>query len=346
MNHEGPGSAQALLEFLSAKGQSISPLLILVHNHPDPDAMATASALAFLAEKLHGIRTRIAYGGIIGRIENRAMAKTLRIPINPLRENDIKRYEHVALVDTQPPFQNNSFKRRRKATLVIDHHPPHPQTQADFIWIDETAGATSTLLAEALFSSGLEVPSRLATALSYGISSETENLGRDAGPRDVQVYLTLIQKSNTKALARIQNPPRPPAFFGLLGRAIRDAFVLRDIIGVHLRDVPTPDRVAQMADFLLTHEKMRWSFCTGRFSGRLYVSLRSRKAEARAGRILTRLLGLGSAGGHDMIAGGSVDMPPEATETDWRDKEAGVRNGFLKAAGLQEPFDLQYPFAS
>ncbi|HAH05316.1 MAG TPA: phosphoesterase [Elusimicrobia bacterium] len=345
MSNGKPG-AQALLEFLAHRGKEISPLLILTHNHPDPDAMGTALTLAFLAEKLHGIRSRIAYGGIIGRIENQTMARTLRIPINPLREGDLQRYQNVALVDTQPPFQNNPFKRRRKATVIIDHHPQHPSTLADFIWIDETAGATATLMAETLFSSGLEVPSRLATALAYGIASETENLGREAGPRDVQAYLTLIQKSNTKALARIQNPPRPPAFFGLLGRAIRDAFVLKDIIGVHLRDVPTPDRVSQMADFLLTHEKMHWALCTGRFSGRLYVSLRSRKADARAGRLLTRLLGLGKAGGHGMIAGGSAGMPDEASENDWRDKEAEVTNGFLKILGLHEPFDLQHPFAS
>lgn len=345
MSNGKPG-AQGLLDFLAQKGKEISPLLILTHNHPDPDAMATALALAFLAEKLHGIRSRIVYGGIIGRMENQTMAKALGIPIKPLREGDLQRYQNVALVDTQPPFQNNPFKRRRKATLIIDHHPQHPSTLADFLWIDRSAGATSTLLAETLFSSGLELPARLATALVYGISSETESLGRDTSPRDVQVYLTLIQKSNTKTLARIQNPPRPPAFFGLLGRAIRDAFVLRDIIGVHLRDVPTPDRVSQMADFLLTHEKMRWALCTGRFSGRLYVSLRSRKADARAGRLLTRLLGLGKAGGHGMIAGGSASLPDEATENDWRDKEAEVTNGFLKILGLKEPYDLQYPFAS
>ena len=170
MSNGKPG-AQALLEFLAHRGKEISPLLILTHNHPDPDAMGTALTLAFLAEKLHGIRSRIAYGGIIGRIENQTMARTLRIPINPLREGDLQRYQNVALVDTQPPFQNNPFKRRRKATVIIDHHPQHPSTLADFIWIDETAGATATLMAETLFSSGLEVPSRLATALAYGIAS-------------------------------------------------------------------------------------------------------------------------------------------------------------------------------
>ncbi|MFA6092911.1 MAG: DHH family phosphoesterase [Elusimicrobiota bacterium] len=339
-------SPQDLLDFCAKQGKAISPLLILTHNHPDPDAMATASTLAYVAEKLYGVRCRIAYGGIIGRIENQRMAKTLRLPVRPLRADDLKRYENVALVDTQPPFQNNPFKVRRRAVLVIDHHAAHPKTQADFLWVDHSAGATATIAAEILFASGLEIPTRLATAIAYGISSETENLGRDAGPRDVQAYLSMVQRSNTKALSRIQNPPHPRAFFSLLSRAIRDAFTLREVIGVHLGEVPTPDRVAQMADFLLTHENMKWSFCTGRYGGRLYVSLRSRKTDARAGRLLTRLLGAGSAGGHCMIAGGSIVMPAESAETDWRDKEAEVRNGFLKAVGIKDPLELQYPFAS
>jgi nanoRNase/pAp phosphatase (c-di-AMP/oligoRNAs hydrolase) len=339
-------AAQAFVEFLAQRGRSLSPALILTHNHPDPDAMSSALALAFLGGKLSGMRSRMVYGGVIGRVENQVMAKTLRIPIKPLREADLRRYPNVILVDTQPPFQNNPFWPRRKASVVLDHHPQHPRTQADYLWIDKGAGATATLLSEALFAAGLDIPARLATALSYGISSETENLGREAGPRDVAAYLALIQKSNTAALARIQNPPRPAAFFSLLARAIRDAFVVRGIIGVHLGGVPTPDRVAQMADFLLTHERMRWAFCTGRFDGRLYVSLRSRLADAKAGSLLTRVLGLGKAGGHGMIAGGSAAMPLEATENDWRQKEAEVRDGFLKAVGVRDSLELQYPFAS
>jgi len=332
------------LDFLAQKGKALSPLLILTHDHPDPDAMATASALAYVVDRLHGVRCRIAYAGIIGRVENQMMAKVLRIPIRPLRAGDLKRYENVALVDTQPPFQNNPFKVHRRAAIVVDHHPLHPKTQADFLWVDGAANAASTIAAEMLFACGLELPVRLATALAYGISSETENLGRDAGPRDVQAYLALIQKSSTRALARIQNPPHSRAFFSLLSRAIRDAFTVHEIIGVHLGEIPTPDWVAQMADFLLTHEKMKWSFCTGRYRGRLYVSLRSHKTVSRAGKLLIRLLGTGSAGGHGMIAGGSVTMAPEAAEMNWRDKETEVRNGFLKAVGVRDHSELQYPF--
>src|SRR5437588_7971530 len=51
----------------------------------------------------------------------------------------------------------------------------------------------------------------------------------------------------------------------------------------------SPDRVAQIADFLLTHEKMTWSIVTCRYMRRLHVSLRTSDPTGGAGRLLKRL---------------------------------------------------------
>jgi len=305
--------------------------------------MASAFALGHLAEKLHGIRYHIAYGGIIGRTENQLMAKSLRLPLHPLTERDLKIYTHLALLDTQPPFHNNPFPDRRRASLVIDHHPRHIKTNADFVWIDESVGATSTLMTEALQASQLEIPSRLATALAYGIISETQSLGRQTSPRDVDAYLALIRKSNTKLLSKIQNPARPRSFFRVVGHAIENAFVCRSVIGVHLGSVPTPDHVSHMADFLLTHEKMVWSICTGRYRESLHVSLRSRSTKAKAGSLLRKLLG-GAGGGHKMMAGGIIPMLPDASDDVWQQEEKSIAEAILRALGHRDSTDLQFPF--
>lgn len=42
-------------------------VLILPHNNPDPDAIASAVALGYLLEYQGGIESQIAYQGIIGR---------------------------------------------------------------------------------------------------------------------------------------------------------------------------------------------------------------------------------------------------------------------------------------
>ncbi len=334
-----------LLEYLKSKKDQLSPLLVLTHNHPDPDSISSAWALSFLAERLHGIRCRMVYGGIIGRRENQMMVRILKVPLYPAKAEEIERAANVAVVDSQPPFQNNPLSPQRKAQIVIDHHPRHAKTDAELVLIDEKAGATATLLAEALLESRLEILTPLATALVYGVGSETQNLGREAGPRDVAVYRNLLTAASMKALAQIQNPTRPRSFFTTLGRAIRQAFVVQQVIGVHLGAVPSQDMVSHVADFLLTHEKIRWSIVTGRYEGFLFVSLRTRNTRAEAGRLIWRLLGTGgSAGGHGMIAGGSILVGKEVSEETWRKAEAKLAADFLRSLGYKEPCAFEYPF--
>jgi nanoRNase/pAp phosphatase (c-di-AMP/oligoRNAs hydrolase) len=210
--------------------------------------------------------------------------------------------------------------------------------------IDEAAGATTTILGEALLSSGIVVPRKIATAMVYGIGSETQNLGREATARDMKVYQAFWLKANMKELWRIAYPKRPADFFAILARGIRHAFTAKNVIGVHLGTLMTPDRVAQIADTLLTHEKMRWSIVTGRYGGRLHVSLRTNDPEAEAGRLLRRLLGQGKGGGHQMIAGGVVDLPAEAPEFEWRQAEEKVVSEFLETQGVKDSSARAYPF--
>ena len=327
--------ARRLVKLLTEKGRSLSPLTILTHDHPDPDALASAWALAHLAQALGKIRTRIVYGGMIGRAENRLMAERLLVPARPLRKGELAGVPHLALIDTQPPFKNNRCPPRRIPDLILDHHPRHDDTHSDMALIDEQVGATTTILVEALLASGVRVPGRLATAIVYGIGSETQNLGREATPRDMAAYQAFWPRANMKMLWRISYPQRPEGYFKTLARGIRDAFVAGRVVGVNLGEVSTPDRVAQMADFLLTLEKMSWSIVTARYLGRLHVSLRANDPGAGAGRLLKRLLGGGNrGGGHGMIAGGSLEVGVEAPETTWRDAEEKIVNDFMANQGL------------
>jgi len=326
--------AKRLVKLLTEKGRSLSPLTILTHDHPDPDALASAWALAHLAQSLGKIRTRIVYGGIIGRAENRMMAERLLVPARPLRKGELAGVPHLALVDTQPPFKNNRCPPRRIPDLILDHHPRHADTHSDTALIDEAVGATTTILVEALIASGVRVPRRLATAIIYGIGSETQNLGREATARDMDAYQALWPSANMKTLWRISYPQRTEDFFKTLTRGIRDAFVSGRIIGAHLGEVGTPDRVAQMADFMLTLEKMQWSIVTARYQGRLHVSLRANDPGAEAGRLLKRLLGGGNrGGGHGMIAGGSLEVGADSPEAAWRETEDKIVTDFLASQG-------------
>ena len=147
-----------------------------------------------------------------------------------------------------------------------------------------------------------------------------------------------------KTLWRISYAQRPEAFFGTLSRGIRDAFIVGRCVGVHLGDVETPDSVAQIADFLLTLEKTRWSIVTARYAGRLHVSLRAIEPGSEAGRLLKKILGGGNrGGGHAMIAGGSLEIGADAGEQAWREVEDKVAFDFFASQGLGS-VEPRWPF--
>lgn len=329
------GYAQELLQFLAENRQSLSPLLILPHDYPDPDALAAAFALHFLARGCYNIESRIAYRGVIGRTENVAMVSLLRIPLHRLKPGDLKRYKQIALVDTQPAFENNPFSGDRRATIIIDQHASAVGPEADLALVDTGCGATCVILGQALLLQNVEIPARVATALAYGILSDTLNLYRARRPDVAQTYLSILPRADMRDLALIQKPVRSKGFFTTLGRCIREAMVFRRLVVAHLGIIENPNLVSQMAEFLLTYKSARWSLCTGRYRGRLHVSLRSTTDDGQAGEVLRdAFVNPEQAGGHDAIAGGSCRVGANASEEAWRDKEQGLQERLMRRLGI------------
>lgn len=344
--HAAARYGRKLLRFLEKKKESISPLLIVTHDYPDPDAIATAMALQYLAETLHGIRSRIVYNGIIGRVENRAMVELLKIPLHKFRPSDIRSYEHAALIDTQPEFENNPYPRNRKVTLVIDQHPYVKRPLAELAIIDAECGATSVILTQALLLSGLEIPKRIATALAYGILSDTLNLYRAHRADIIQTYLDILPLCDMRALIRIQNPPKSKKFFSTLNRGLQGARAFRGVIVSHLGSVEHPDLVSEIADFLLTYKGMERSLCTGRYKDKLHVSLRSNRPTDETPEILRDIFDdRKEAGGHDMVAGGSFHVRgKEKDDSRWKEAEVVLVSRLLKRLRLPARGDFYKPF--
>jgi nanoRNase/pAp phosphatase (c-di-AMP/oligoRNAs hydrolase) len=302
-----PATAGPLTGLLRAVAGATN-VVVCTHRNPDPDSISSALALRYLLEHAAGVRSVVAYEGAIGRAENRALVSLLRLHLRPLESLPAIDWSQVALVDTQPRSGNNSYPRTARPLVVIDHHPSLKTTAAAWADIRPGYGATATILTEYLESSGLAVPAWLATALAYGISSETRDLGRGADERDLEAYLRLYPKVRKRILARIEHPRLPRSYFAVLDRALHHAVSYRNVIGTRLGDVETPDSVAEIADFLLAHERMGWSVATGRQGGQLHISLRAVRGRG-AGRVLRELLrGRGTAGGHGRMAGGQVDI--------------------------------------
>ena len=292
-----------------------APLVILPHDNPDPDALASAAALKFLVHELIGKEAVIAQGGIVGRAENRAMLTYLKIDLQPVGEISFAGDVHVALVDTQPGRTNNSLPAGCTPTVVIDHHPAYDKYDGvPFLDLRAEYGATSTILTEYVRESHLEIESKIATALFYGIMAETQDLGRESTPADIAAAQFLYPYANKRRLGKIENARVPREYFAAFHEAIEHAQIYDNVVVSVLPEVQYPDMVAEVADFLLRLDEVDWACAIGRYKDFLHVSLRTTEREVNAGDVLQKVLGSRWAGGHDMIAGGRTRLAGTSPE--------------------------------
>ncbi len=292
-----------------------SPILILPHDHPDPDSLASAWALQYLLEQKAQVSSTVAFGGILGREENRTFKKQLRIKAAMLRSSHFKKFSSVALVDCQPRGGNVSIPPSLKPLIVIDHHPRLKTTHAEFIDIQPDCGATATIMVEYLRKAEVAIPPLLATALYYALISETQHLGRDVTDRDIRASTFVFPLARHRLISRIEHPAHTREFYQQLYRSLGQTVTYKSFVGAKLGDVYYPSFVAQLADLLVSLKRATWCFVSGRYKNTLHLSLRTTHPRARAGRLLRKVIGkLGSAGGHEMIAGGQVKLTGMSAE--------------------------------
>jgi nanoRNase/pAp phosphatase (c-di-AMP/oligoRNAs hydrolase) len=283
--------------------------LVLTHDNPDPDALASAQILARILKVRFKQRVTVAYGGIIGRAENRELVKNLRLPFSHVRHLSWKKYQHFALVDTQPRSGNNQLPSRTVPDIVIDHHPVRANTETGpFFDVRPKYGATATILAEYMLAADVKPTHALATALIYAIRSETLDFAREHAGPDKAIHDLFFPQTNHRLLARIQSPRLPLTYFSNLHDALENLESVDTLVISHLGKVEQPDIVPEIADLLLRLEGKTWSLVTGYYDDRLYLSMRTTNTRADAGSLMRRLLARrGKGGGHGMIAGGWID---------------------------------------
>jgi len=327
----GNGRDRRLLHLLdSVRGRRTS--LIQVHNNPDPDALASAMGMRELYQRYLDVRSRIVFGGIVGRAENRTMLRLLGVEIVPASKVDYQECDLLTLVDAQPGFGHAPLPDGRVPEVVIDHHPPRDRPRGVLYWdVGRTFGATSTIVAEFFLKNGVPISRNVATGLMYGIKSDTHDLSEHATQDDRAAYQKLFSFADTAMLAQIENARVPRSYFAVFKRAIDKARIYDFACVSNLGRIDNPDMVAEMADFLLRCEDLRWSMVTGIYESTLHLSLRSNLENAHAGGVARKVVGvMGAAGGHGRMAGGQVPLGDADRKT--RDRvTSAVTDRFLKA---------------
>ena len=308
-------------------------VLVLTHDNPDPDSIASAAALGYLLREKRGIDCTVAYSGIIGRAENRALVEHLDLAICHLDDLNADDYAHLALVDAQPGTGNSALTIEHDVDIVIDHHPLRDATRnARFYDVREGIGASATIVTQYLRAAGLELPHDLAAALLYGIRSETQDLGREVSEDDREAYEFLFPQVDPRTLGAIINPKLERRYFRQLTSAFDSMLVGEEVAICPMGEVSDPDFVPEMADVIIRMKGILWSLAYGTYKDHVYVSIRADDPDAAAGDIMLEVLDqIGKGGGHGMRAGGNI--PLDELKLTRGELEAELRHRFLTAIG-------------
>jgi nanoRNase/pAp phosphatase (c-di-AMP/oligoRNAs hydrolase) len=168
-------------------------------------------------------------------------------------------------------------------------------------------GACSTILTQYLQDAGCQLDSKLATALFYGIQTDTRGLSRDTSDQDVAAYFFLQPKIDAESLAKITNAQVPAAYFRSLAATLQSVRIYGSAVVAYIGPTSYPDLAAEMADLLLRLDNARWVICMGEYKRKLFISVRTRDLHTSAYDLIQAIVNEdGTAGGHGMMAGGQI----------------------------------------
>lgn len=279
---------------------------ILVHSDPDPDAVSSAVAVRALLERTEDdmpIVTRRA----ITRPENRRMTDLLGIRVIEVSQDELLAFDRLIAVDTQP---TDLCVEDGPELAVIDHHPFDDGLCATLHDVRPHLGSTATMLTQ--YFRALDerrVGEALATALLFGIKTDTDGLTRKVTPEDVEAYAFLQERADMAVLNRFERPAYPVDAARAFGRALEHMCHQDDVVVAFAGELTAEAShiLADLGDFCLGIDTMCWALAAGYVDDDLTVSIRHLGAAPGAGELARELAGEGgNGGGHDTMARFSV----------------------------------------
>ncbi|WP_290902519.1 DHH family phosphoesterase [Ferroglobus sp.] len=313
-------------------------LAIFTHDNPDPDAISSAMALREIA-KHFGVAADILYYGEIAHQQNRAMVNLLNVEMLKASEVDLSIYDKFALVDSSGIGVNNSIPEDITLSIVIDHHPAE-SVEAEYYDLRNDVGATATILTQYIQDLKI-VPTRmLATALFFGIQTETEEFKKNTRTADFLAAAFLYPFVDNELIEKMEGPALSTETLDVIGTAIKNREIFSSFLISFAGFINDRDTLPQAADFLLKLEGISTVLVFGIMKDAVYISARNRDVRINIGEVLKKAFGdVGSAGGHAHAAGGKI---PLGIFGDVTDKQTlaklvteAIKRRFLTAVGIE-----------
>src|SRR6476469_9760028 len=262
-------------------------VLIMLHNDPDPDAMASGLALRSL---LRRTKTTAIIGAIQGvtRPENLRMANLLDIHVESVTPADFHSFQRIAMVDVQPHYFTGQVER---VDLVIDHHPEQTGYSAIFKDIRTDYGSTCTILTEHLRAVDANISERTATAMLYAIKSDTLFFARQTNRVDLEAFSFLYPLADPALIRKMEGADITFERLEHVTRALANGRLRNQVFSAFLGETSREDFIPYTADFFLQVEDVKWTMVSGIVAGQLIVSVRNLGYSRNAGEFVKAVFG-------------------------------------------------------
>jgi nanoRNase/pAp phosphatase (c-di-AMP/oligoRNAs hydrolase) len=304
----------------------IDNLAVVMHDNPDPDAIASGLALARIA-RATGCDAEVCYYGDISHQENRAFVNVLDIELRRLGPDEtLSAVDGFALVDHARPGINDGLSPETAIDVVIDHPPPRGPVEGRFVDLRSDVGATSTLLVEYLDRLGLGFEATTATALLFGIQVDTDGFVRGVTQADFDAAATLVESADLDLLSAVETSTYDVETMDILSRAITNRRVDGELLFSFVGAISNRDALAQAADELLMLDGTTTTVVYGIREETVYLSARSGSTLDVGEAVREALDWAGSGGGHADMAGAQLDANVLRSPDDDRDMVETVRD--------------------
>ncbi len=277
----------------------VDRVLILLHNEPDPDALAAGLALRTLLRRTRATAIIGAMKGVT-RPENLRMAELLDIQVETVTAEEFAAFDRIATVDVQPHYFEGLLPR---VDLVVDHHPEQAGYTTVFKDIRPDYGSTCTILTEHMRAVDVNVSERMATAMLYAIKSDTLFFARHTNRSDLDAFTFLYPLADAALIRKMEGAEITLERLEHVTRALATSRLEEQILSAFVGETTREDFIPYTADFLLQVEGVRWVIVSGIVGGQFIVSVRNLGYSRNAGEFVKACFGdIGSAGGHRALA--------------------------------------------
>lgn len=292
-------------ELVELLKQAPDEVFIQPHNVPDPDAIASSFGMQVLLGEL-GVESVIVYEQELEKANSLRMLETFNIEMRPASEVETLGAEDwTVLVDVQKENANLTDLVTDEVAC-IDHHADNGFEDYRFKDVRSEYGSCAALIAEYWNDAGLTPPADVATALLYGIRSDTDGLSRGVHLRDIEAYYQLYGYADMSKITELDNNTIQISVLKKYSKAFEtvEIYGRTGFLSLESND---DSLLGSASDILLSVENVDVVVSYAIRSTGLKYSIRSIDKNISAADLVRHLVkGYGIGGGHVTMAGGFI----------------------------------------